>query len=321
MSKNLQIFSLSESEYLAASVAACLEMELAQHEERSFEDREYKLRPLEKVRGKDVYILQSLFGGADLSPQDKLCRLIFFIGAIKDAGAARITAVVPYLCYARKDRRTKPMDPLNIRYIAEMLESVGLDRIVTLEVHNLQAFENAFRIPTEHLQATPLFVEWLKRAAANQEVAIVSPDIGGVKRAELVRGLLEQSLERPVTLGIMEKYRSMGKVSGSFFIGDVQNKIAMIYDDILSSGTTLVRATTACLEHGATEVHVAVTHGLFIGDAWQKLDKSGIRSIVVTDSVLPMTPRTKTIPLHCLQTGPLISRAILALHRDEMLIK
>ncbi|HLN50148.1 MAG TPA: ribose-phosphate pyrophosphokinase-like domain-containing protein, partial [Steroidobacteraceae bacterium] len=141
----LRLFALEASGDLGRAIAHALGRPLAAHEEREFEDGEHKTRPLDPVGGADVYVVHSLYGGQAQSGNDKLCRLLFFIGALKDAGAARVTAVVPYLCYARKDRRTKPNDPVTTQYVARMFEAVGADAIVTLEVHNPAAFENAFR--------------------------------------------------------------------------------------------------------------------------------------------------------------------------------
>ena len=159
----LRLFCLTASAELGDGISAALGEPLAAHEEREFEDGEHKARPLDAVNGADVYVVQSLHGGPLQSANDKLCRLLFFIGAIKDAGAARVTAVTPYLCYARKDRRTKPNDPVTTRYIAGMFESVGTDCVVTLEVHNPVAFENAFRCRTVALTGTPLFVDYVKK--------------------------------------------------------------------------------------------------------------------------------------------------------------
>jgi ribose-phosphate pyrophosphokinase len=152
------LFALAATAELGAAIARELGHPLAAHEERSFEDGEHKVRPLDNVAAADVFVIQSLHGGPRESANDKLCRLLFFIGALKDAGAARVTAFVPYLAYARKDRRTKPNDPVTTRYVAQMFEAVGTDRLVSLDVHNPVAFENAFRCPTVMLTATPLFV-------------------------------------------------------------------------------------------------------------------------------------------------------------------
>ena len=182
----LRVFALAASKDLGDTVAAALGQPLATHEEREFEDGEHKARPLDAVTGADVYVVQSLHSGPQESANDKLCRLLFFIGAIKDAGAARVTAITPYLCYARKDRRTKPNDPVTTRYIAGMFESVGTDCVVTLEVHNPVAFENAFRCRTVALTGTPLFVDYAK-TLGDEKLSVISPDAGGMKRAELLR--------------------------------------------------------------------------------------------------------------------------------------
>jgi len=137
--ERLRLFALNGTELLGEKIAGALGCDLAALEERSFEDGEHKVRPLETVAGCDVYVVHSLHGGPNESPNDKLCKLLFFVGALKDAGAARVTAVAPYLCYARKDRRTKAQDPVTIRYLATIFEAAGVDAIVTLEALWTQA--------------------------------------------------------------------------------------------------------------------------------------------------------------------------------------
>jgi len=185
--ERLRLFALHGTEVLGEKIARSLGCHLAALEERSFEDGEHKSRPLDTVAGCDVYVVHSLHGGPQESPNDKLCRLLFFIGALKDAGAARVTAVMPYLCYARKDRRTKAQDPVTIRYLATLFEAAGVDTVVTLEVHNEAAFENAFRCPSVALSAAPLLIGNIREIAADRPICVVSPDLGGGKRAELLR--------------------------------------------------------------------------------------------------------------------------------------
>src|SRR5258708_15952343 len=144
----LRLFALQATTELGKGIAEALGQPLAAHEERDFEDGEHKGRPLENVRDTDVYVVQSLHGGPTQSANDKFCRLLFFISALNDAGAARVTAVVPYLCYARTDRRPKPGDPVTTPYVASLFEAAGADATVTLEGHNPAAFENAFRCRT-----------------------------------------------------------------------------------------------------------------------------------------------------------------------------
>ena len=165
-------------------------------EERGFEDGEHKVRTLETVAGCDVYVVHSVQGGPAESPSDKLCRLLFFIRALKDAGAARVTAVTPYLCYARKDRRTKPNDPVTIRYVTMLFEAVCVDAVVTLEVHNEAAFENAFRCPSIALSTAPLPIDKIREIAADRAICVISPDLGGGKRADQLREAREKALGR-----------------------------------------------------------------------------------------------------------------------------
>src|SRR5512144_1688636 len=149
----LMLFALEASRPFGEAVSRALGTPLSAHEARTFEDGEHKTRPLVNVRGRDVYVVQSLYGDAAQTVNDKLVRLLFFIGALRDASAARVTAVVPYLAYARKDRKSKSRDPVTTRYVAELFEAVGVDRIVTLDVHNLAAYQNAFRCRADHLEA------------------------------------------------------------------------------------------------------------------------------------------------------------------------
>ena len=180
----LTLFAVGGTREYGERVAQHLELILGAHEERGFEDGEHKIRPLAEVRRQDVFVTHSLYGDAEQSPNDKLCRLLFFIGALKDAGAERVTAVVPYLCYARKDRRTQPRDPITTKYVARLFEACGADAVMTFDVHNVAAFENAFRCPSTNLEAMPLFVVHFTRLMRHDKICVVSPDIGGAKRAD-----------------------------------------------------------------------------------------------------------------------------------------
>ena len=314
----LRLFALNASAELGAGISAALGEPLAAHEEREFEDGEHKARPLDAVNGADVYVVQSLHGGPQQSANDKLCRLLFFIGALKDAGAARVTAVTPYLCYARKDRRTKPNDPVTTRYIAGMFESVGTDCVVTLEVHNPVAFENAFRCRTVALTGTPLFVDYVKTAFADDKLAVISPDAGGMKRAELLREALEAALGRPVGKGLAEKHRSAGVVSGDLFVGDVAGTTALIVDDLISTGNTLLRAARSARKAGAKRVIALVTHGLFMQGAAEVIADPAIDQLVVTDAVpaFRLATRDKVV---ILPAAPLLAETIRRLHEERSL--
>ncbi|MGE5320112.1 MAG: ribose-phosphate diphosphokinase, partial [Hyphomicrobiaceae bacterium] len=277
------LFALDASRPYGERVATALGLALGRHEEREFEDGEHKARPLENVRGRDVYVLHSLYGEPGMSANDKLVRLLFFIAALKDASAARVTAVCPYLAYSRKDRRSKPRDPVGSRYVAQLFEAVGTDRMVTLDVHNLAAYQNAFRIPAEHLEARSLFVAWFAARLGDEAVVVVSPDAGGVKRADALRDSLARALGGPVGSAFMEKRRSEGVVSGEAVVGEVSGMTALIIDDLISSGTTLARAATACKALGAKRVFAAATHGMFAGAAGTVLDDPALEKVLVTD--------------------------------------
>jgi len=317
----LRIFALAASKDLGGAIAAALRQPLAAHEEREFEDGEHKARPLDAVNGADVYVMHSLHGGPEQSANDKLCRLLFFIGAIKDAGAARVTAVTPYLCYARKDRRTKPNDPVTTRYIARMFESVGTDCLITLEVHNPTAFENAFRCRTVALTGTPLFVDYVQKNLPNDKLAVISPDAGGMKRAELLREALESALGRPIGKGLAEKHRSAGVVSGDLFVGDVAGSTALIVDDLISTGGTLLRTARSARAAGAQRVLALVTHGLFMPGAVEVIADPALDQVVITDAVPPfrLDRPTQNKKLAILPCGPLLAECIRRLHEERSL--
>ena len=317
----LSLFALNASREFGWRVAEALGVPLAAHEEREFEDGEHKARPLESVRGRDVYVVHSLYGDASQSVNDKLVRLLFFLGALKDASAGRITAVLPYLCYARKDRRTKTRDPVSTRYLATLLETVGTERVVTLDVHNLAAYENAFRIRAEHLEARKLFVDHFSALLGGEEAAVVSPDVGGVKRAEAFREALERRLKRPVARAFMEKQRSAGVVSGERLVGEVVGRVVIIIDDLISSGTTLARAAAAC--GGARKIYAAASHGLFAQKAGEVLGASAIERLVVTDTVPPfrLAAGAARDKLTVLDTAPLFAEAIRRMHSGGSLVE
>ncbi|MDQ2696663.1 MAG: ribose-phosphate pyrophosphokinase [Pseudomonadota bacterium] len=319
----LRLFALESSREFGERVARTLGTPLSDHEERDFEDGEHKARPLESVRDRDVYVIQSLYSDPRQSVNDKLCRLLFFLGALRDAAAGRVTAVVPYLGYARKDRKTKARDPLTSRYVAALFEAVGTDRVVTLDVHNLAAYQNAFRCATEHLEAKGLFVDWLRGRFRDDEVVVVSPDAGGVKRVDRLRDAWRGAGGGTLPSAFMEKQRSEGVVSGKALVGEVRDKVAVILDDLVSSGTTLARAAAACRAKGARRVYAAVTHGLFVGDANAVLADPALDGLLVTDSIPPfrLDPGLLQGKVTVLPVADLFAQAIASLHRGDSVLE
>lgn len=287
MANDIILFALDTSREFGTRVSRSLGIGLADHEERNFEDGEHKIRPLVNVRGRAVFVVQSLYADDASSVNDKLAKLLFFIGACKDASAASVTAVVPYLCYARKDRKTKLRDPVTTRYVAQLFEAVGTDGVITMDVHNLAAFQNSFRCRTDHLQAMPLFVDYFSSLLRGEDIAVISPDIGGAKRAEQFRQALARAMDVPVTSAFVEKHRSSGKVTGSAFGGDVAGRVCIIIDDLIASGGTLLRAAEACRNLGASRVLACATHGIFVGKANDVLADNMLERFVITDTVPP----------------------------------
>ncbi len=321
--REIAIFAPGPSREFGEKVSAHLGVSLGAHEEREFEDGEHKMRPLINVRGKDVFVVQSLYSDEQQSVNDKLCRLLFFLGALRDASAERLTAVVPYLCYARKDKKSKPRDPVTTRYVAGLFEAMGVDIVVTMDVHNLAAFQNAFRIRADHLEAKRLFIEHFIPLARQEEIVVVSPDVGGVKRAEDFRQAFGNALNRQIHGAFMEKYRSEGVVSGEAVVGDVSGKMAIIIDDLISSGTTLARAAESCRARGATKVYAAASHGVFSGKASQTLSNSALEKVVITDTIPPfrLDPDLARTKLVVLDAAKLFAEAIRRIHSGGSIVE
>ncbi len=308
---------------LGNAIAQQLGLALAPHEERVFEDGEHKARPLQSVRGRSCFVLHSLYGEPAQSVNDKLTRLLFFIATLKDAAAKEVTAVVPYLAYARKDRKTQPRDPVTLRYLAQLFEAVGTDALLVLEVHNPAAFQNAFRCSTETLDCTALFAQQLVDRLGDSAVTVVSPDAGGVKRAALFRQKLAHSLGRSVTMGFVEKFRSAGVLSGELLVGEVSGRHVLLFDDLISSGQTLLRAARACHQQGATAVWALAAHGLFNADAASVLSDPMIERVFITDSVpLRLTPGSALAnKLEVVSCADLLAEAIRRCHEGGSIVE
>lgn len=304
------------SRRLGEAVCHALGLALGRLEERDFEDGEHLARPLDPVRGKDVYVLHTLYGDATARPDEKLCRLAFLVGTVRDADAARVTAVVPYLCYARQERRSRPQDPVGSRHVASILEAVGIDRVLAVHVHDRAAFENAFRVPCEDLSTTELLVSRLAPSLGDDELAVVSPDAGGVAAAEQFREALEQMLRRTVATAMLSKHRGPTGLRGAF-AGDVADRVAIVVDDMVASGATMARAAEACRQHGARSVVGVATHGLFVGDAGRLLAGPALDRVVVTDTVAPwrLAPELLRDKVELVAIAPLLAEAIERMHR------
>lgn len=297
----MKLFALNGSEAFGELIASQLNISLSKHEERDFEDGEHKIRPLEDVNREEVFVIHSLYSDDKQSVNDKLCRLLFFISTLKDASAKKVTAVIPYLCYARKDRRTKPYDPVTSRYVAKLIEASGADAVMTIDIHNLQAFQNAFTIPAINLEARKIFSAYLATIVKGEDVVIMSPDVGGIKRAEHFVEALEKLLDKSLSLAFMEKYRSEGKVWGERVVGELKDKVVIIIDDLISTGGTIGRAAEACRQGGARKVLALATHGLFTGKPGEQLSHSILEQVIITN----------TIPSFRLENDPLMQKIVI----------
>ncbi len=319
----MNLFALSATKSFGERVADNLGLPLSPHEEREFEDGEHKARPLVSVRGRDAYVIQSLHGGPEQSVNDKLVRLLFFLGALREGGARRVTAVIPYLAYARKDRQTKARDPITTRYMAELLEAAGADAVATLDVHNIVAFQNAFRARAWHLDTRRLFIEHLLPTLGGGDLVVASPDPGGVKRAQLFREMLEKVIARPAGAAFMEKRRSAGVVSGTLLVGEVAGATVIVVDDMVASGGTMRRAAEALLERGASRVLAVAGHGLFVGGAAEVLERPEIDRWLVTDTIPPFRLPSDLAArrLEVVSAAPLFAEAIRRLHENGSLVE
>jgi len=306
------LFAPNHSVAFGKRVAERLGTALASSEEREFGGGEHKMRPLVDVQGQDVFVVQSLCGEEHASANDKLCRLLFFVGALEDAGARRVTAVVPYFAYARKDRRTKPQDPVTTRYLAAMFEAAGVDCVVALDIHNEAAFDNAFRCQSVRIEAAETFAASLATELEGSAVVVASPDIGGVKRAQLFRETLARRLGREVGFAFLEKRRSAGVVSGDLLVGDVADRTLVIYDDLIASGTTILRASETARRAGAKRIYVAAPHAAFLPTATQLFATRDIHSVLVSDSIA-LAPDFANVPrerLRVCSVAPLVAQTI-----------
>lgn len=306
------IFDLTPDHPLGAAIAGAAGHPVAPMELRGFAGGEHKARPLCSLRGKDVFVVSTLHARPGLSVNDLLLRLLFFLSACHDHGARRVTAVAPYLPYARKDRVTKAHDPVTFRYVAQLFEAAGADGLVTVETHNLAALQNAFRRPVVHVDTGLVFSARIARLAGDRRVVVASPDGGGIKRAELLRQAVEQRLARPVGFAMMEKHRSSGVVTGELFAGEVAGCVVVLVDDMIESGGTMRRAAAACRARGAAEVHLMAAHLVPPGDGVALCADPAVTSATVTDTaVLPVEG------VHVVSLAPVLGRVVASLHRGD----
>lgn len=274
MKKNLMLFAGSSHAALAEQVAKELGITLGKLNLGTFPDGEISLQIMENVRGKDVFILQTIAR----KPNCYLMELLIMIDALKRASAKSIVPVIPYFGYSRQDRKDKPRVPITAKLVADLLEKAGATRVLTMDLHAGQ-IQGFFNIPVDNLHARLSMIAALNLLKL-KDLIVVAPDIGSIKLARHFSEALG------VDLAVVDKRRlSSTHVVSTTLIGDVHEKNVLLVDDMCSTGDTLVRSAQICREHGAKKIIAAVTHGLLVDDALEKLDSSLIEVLLVADTV------------------------------------
>jgi ribose-phosphate pyrophosphokinase len=285
---------------LAQGIAEYLKTPLAKAVVRRFADMEIFVEIQENVRGADVFVIQS----TSFPANDHVMELLIIIDALRRASARRITAVIPYFGYARQDRKPGPRAPISAKLVANLITRAGADRVMTLDLHAGQ-IQGFFDIPTDNLYASPLMVRDMREKLAFDKVMVVSPDVGGVARA---RGVAKR-INAP--LAIIDKRRERpGESEVMNVIGDVTSFACVLVDDIVDSGGTLVNAADALCEHGAAEVYAYISHGVLSGGAVERIAKSRLKELVITDSIQPTKEVLAAQNIRLLPIASLIGEAI-----------
>lgn len=328
--KNLRIFGLGNSRPFASEIAKHLAKSLNRHHEERRPDGEAYTTSLDNVRGADVFVVTSLYGDETECVDQKLMKTLVFINTLRHASAERITLVAPYLCYARQDRKTESRAPIATQAVAMMLESVGMNRLLTMDVHNLGAEQNAFRVPIDNLEARKILADSIARDIRfpghaitdctdgyKRAFKVLTPDAGGTARTKLMQHSLSKRLGVQVDIVYADKTRKDSNNVIVNIVGDVRGANVVIIDDLISTGGTLAECQGAVEAAGGVLWGVAATHGLYVNGAPEKLAK--IPRIYTTDTVFP-PPRlavTRTIKaVKLVTTAPMFAEAIRRIHSE-----
>ncbi len=301
----LRIFTGNSNIELVQKIADQLGTAVGKAVVRTFSDGEINVEIRESVRGMDIFVIQSICSPVN----DNLMELLILIDALKRASAERITAVLPYYGYARQDRKVLPRAPISAKLVADLITTAGASRVLTVDLHAGQ-IQGFFNIPVDHLFAAPVLLEYLRYL--RNEIVIVSPDAGGVERARAFAKRLDASL------AIIDKRRDAPNVSQVMnIIGDVSGLTAVLLDDIVDTGGTLVRAANALMENGAKGVYACCTHPVLSGEAVTILSESPIKEMIVTDSI-PLREKAKESPIfRVLSISGILAEAIQRIYKDE----
>ena len=301
----LKVFSGNANIPLAEKICSYLEMPLGAIQVSRFSDGEITVEIKENVRGKDAYVIQPT--GRPVN--ENLMELLVIMDALKRASAGCITAVVPYYAYARQDRKTAPRMPIVAKLVADLLSTSGAQRMVTMDLHAGQ-IQGFFDIPVDHLFANPVMLDYIKTNFA-PDLAIVSPDTGGVERARSYARHLQGSL------AIIDKRRDGAAISAMTLIGNVWGKEAVIIDDMVNTGGTLSMAAEVLMRHGARSVHACVTHPVLAGDSVTTIKNSLLRSLITTDTIPLSADGAGCDKIKVLSVAPLLAEAIRRIHNKD----
>jgi len=305
----MRILSANANRPLAEAISHYLDVRLTQAEVRRFNDKEIYVEIQENVRGEDVFLIQPTSYPAN----DHLMELLVAIDALRRGSAGRITAVIPYYGYARQDRKSSPRSPISARLVANLIETAGADRVLTMDLHAGQ-IQGFFDIPTDNLFAAPMFAQEIRRLHRDDcsNVMIVSPDVGGVVRARAVAKAIE------VDLAIIDKRRPKAGVAEVMnVIGEVEGKHCVLIDDIVDTAGTLCKAADALVKNGALSVSAFATHGVLSGPAVANIDASTISEVVVTDSIQPSEAVVMCKKIRAMTTAELLGEAIRRVSNEE----
>ena len=311
INKGLDIFTGTANPEFATEVSEILGIKISKADVGYFSDGELKVEIEENVRGHDTFIIQST-----CSPTNKnVMEIMLIADALKRSSASRITAVVPYYGYARQDRRVRSARvPISAKVVADMFASVGIDRVLTIDLHS-ETIQGFFDMPADNVYATKFMVDDIKDNNDRNEVVVVSPDVGGVVRSRALAKLLDDT-----DLAIIDKRRAVANESEVMnIIGEVEGKVCIVPDDIIDTAGTLCNAAKALKDKGAKAVKAYITHPVLSGQAIERLNKSGIDELIVTNSIPLNKDAKKCSKIRVISIANIIAECITRLSNEESL--
>jgi ribose-phosphate pyrophosphokinase len=306
MHRELKVFAGNSNPALAREICDHLGIRLGEATVSSFSDGEIRVRIEENVRGADVFLIQSFCSPINTT----IMELLIMTDALKRSSASRITAVIPYFGYARQDRKDQPRVPITAKLMADLITTAGASRVLTMDLHAGQ-IQGFFNIPVDHLYATPVLLDYIQDVAG-ADLVVVSPDAGGVERARAFAKRLQASL------AIIDKRREgPNQAQVMNIIGEVEGRNALLLDDMIDTAGTIVQGAQACMEKGARSVWAACSHPVLSGPALERLQKSQLTEVVVTNTIPLNGKETQCPKLRVLSVAPLLGEAISRIHDEE----